>query len=75
MKEINLYEMVVNNKTTNNKNKTVKVAAKSVTQAISALTYKVWNSETKEYQDSEFLEDDIKSINLIESNIIIPDYI
>uniref|UniRef100_A0AAU8MJC6 Uncharacterized protein n=1 Tax=Geladintestivirus 6 TaxID=3233138 RepID=A0AAU8MJC6_9CAUD len=75
MKKANIYKVSVKDKSVKEGKVQITYVAESLLDVISAVTPTVWNPELNKSEIVKYKESDILDIKLIESDVIVQDYI
>lgn len=75
MKKANIYKVSIKDKSTKEGKVQITCVAESLTEAIRVAAPTIWNSELNKCEVVKYKESDILEILLIESGVIVQDYI
>lgn len=75
MKKANIYKVSVKDKSVKEGKVQITCVAESLSEVIDVAAPRIWNSELNKFEDVKYKQSDILEIKLIESNVIVQDYI
>ena len=75
MKKANIYKVVIKDKSAKDGKVQITCVAESVSEAVRVATPTIWNSELNKYEVVKYKESDILEILLVESSVVVQDYI
>lgn len=75
MKKANIYKVSVKDKSVKEGKVQITCIAESLSEVINVAAPQIWNSELNKYEDTKYKQSDILEIKLIESDVIVQDYI
>ena len=75
MKKANIYKVSIKDKSKKEGKIQITCVAESVSEAVRIVTPTIWNSELNKYEVVKYKESDILEILLVESGVVVQDYI